>query len=322
MACGSGLLLALLIWGAVVAATPSVSHIEPLVLVGRQGSRDDRDVFLQDNLPKSRGPVATRMLFNSPVKMLQEKLQQKLQRQQQQQQQGPAQVHAVVEQARSQHAGVLGAQAAKSAQHLPVTSSGRTSKQSNGVATTQPVLPDRTVLPPRGPRSLPKAPGTNHTSGQQQQQQQLSWMDARPLTELSAAAASPAAAAPPLPPTGGGASNGRAGNAPDCSSEFDPARPDDFVAVPQGSDQLLLSWKNGDPSACVDLYRLDAYELRTGDRVLETTTSLTSYSLKGLRPDTEYAITVYAVNAVTDSKPATAMATTCAAAAGAVLAGG
>jgi hypothetical protein len=30
MACGSGLLLALLIWGAVVAATPSVSHIEPL----------------------------------------------------------------------------------------------------------------------------------------------------------------------------------------------------------------------------------------------------------------------------------------------------
>uniref|UniRef100_A0A383V726 Fibronectin type-III domain-containing protein n=1 Tax=Tetradesmus obliquus TaxID=3088 RepID=A0A383V726_TETOB len=96
----------------------------------------------------------------------------------------------------------------------------------------------------------------------------------------------------------------------DCRSDVEPAPPQSFTAVPLGKDKMSLSWQNGDPGICTQAYKIDAYQLKTGDRVIGTETGFSSYTLTKLVPGVEYAFTVAAVNSKGDSIPATAMSST------------
>lgn len=58
----------------------------------------------------------------------------------------------------------------------------------------------------------------------------------------------------------------------DCRSDVEPAPPQSFTAVPLGKDKMSLSWQNGDPGICTQAYKIDAYQLKTGDRVIGTET--------------------------------------------------
>ncbi|WIA11479.1 hypothetical protein OEZ85_011593 [Tetradesmus obliquus] len=78
----------------------------------------------------------------------------------------------------------------------------------------------------------------------------------------------------------------------------------------EATDKMSLSWQNGDPGICTQAYKIDAYQLKTGDRVIGTETGFSSYTLTKLVPGVEYAFTVAAVNSKGDSIPATAMSST------------
>jgi Fibronectin type III domain len=82
-----------------------------------------------------------------------------------------------------------------------------------------------------------------------------------------------------------------------------------FTATPRGNDRIELNWAPAADGICTDRVRIDGYALKSGDRVLETTTNGTSYTAKSLQKGVEYAFTVTAINAKGDSDPATAMAT-------------
>ncbi|KAF6264924.1 fibronectin type III [Scenedesmus sp. NREL 46B-D3] len=96
----------------------------------------------------------------------------------------------------------------------------------------------------------------------------------------------------------------------DCRADVEPAPPQSFTARPLGKDRINLSWQNGDPGICTVSYKIDAYQLKSGDRVIATETGMNSYTLTKLAPGVEYAFTVAAVNGKGDSIPATAMSST------------
>jgi hypothetical protein len=52
----------------------------------------------------------------------------------------------------------------------------------------------------------------------------------------------------------------------------EPASPQSFIATAVGKDKINLSWQNGDPGICTLSYKIDAYQLKTGDRVIGTET--------------------------------------------------
>jgi hypothetical protein len=52
----------------------------------------------------------------------------------------------------------------------------------------------------------------------------------------------------------------------------EPASPQSFTATAVGKDKINLSWQNGDPGICTLTYKIDAYQLKTGDRVIGTET--------------------------------------------------
>jgi hypothetical protein len=58
----------------------------------------------------------------------------------------------------------------------------------------------------------------------------------------------------------------------DCRTDVEPASPQSFTATAVGKDKINLSWQNGDPGICTLTYKIDAYQLKTGDRVIGTET--------------------------------------------------
>ncbi|KAF8070886.1 hypothetical protein HT031_000967 [Scenedesmus sp. PABB004] len=106
----------------------------------------------------------------------------------------------------------------------------------------------------------------------------------------------------------GGAATAPDGASPGCVADAAPYAPAELKARPVGSDKLALTWSNGNAGICAPEYRVDAYALKTGDRVAEAKVSATSFTLSQLQRGVEYAITVTALNAAGDSTPATAMA--------------
>lgn len=53
-----------------------------------------------------------------------------------------------------------------------------------------------------------------------------------------------------------------------CRADVEPAPPQAFTAMPLSKDKINLSWQNGDFGICTDIFRIDAYQLKTGDRVI------------------------------------------------------
>jgi hypothetical protein len=101
-----------------------------------------------------------------------------------------------------------------------------------------------------------------------------------------------------------------AGSASGCNHSREPRAPLDFTATADGSSSSIkLTYGNGDTSICTQFYSIDAYELKTGDRVAEIDTVYNAYTLTGLRQGVEYVFTVSAVNSVGDSVPDTAYCT-------------
>ncbi|WIA31564.1 hypothetical protein OEZ86_002453 [Tetradesmus obliquus] len=127
-----------------------------------------------------------------------------------------------------------------------------------------------------------------------------------------AGAAADSAAQQQMPPPGPMDSNGvqNMQNGASCRADVEPAAPQGFVATPDGTGRITLSWGNKDASICTDSFKIDGYVLKTGDPVISTQTGSTSYTLTQLQPGVEYAFTIAAVNSKGNSTPATAMAST------------
>ncbi|WIA31565.1 hypothetical protein OEZ86_002454 [Tetradesmus obliquus] len=76
-----------------------------------------------------------------------------------------------------------------------------------------------------------------------------------------------------------------------------------------GGSSIKLTYGNGDRSICTQHFSIDAYELKTGERVAEIETVYNAYTLTGLHRGVEYVFTVSAVNPAGDSVPDTAYCT-------------
>jgi hypothetical protein len=97
-----------------------------------------------------------------------------------------------------------------------------------------------------------------------------------------------------------------ADSAPGCQPNKEPKAPVDFTATADSSNSIKLTYGNADTSICMQFYSIDAYELKTGDRIAEIQTVYNAYTLTGLRQGVEYVFTVSAVNSAGDSVPDTA----------------
>lgn len=117
------------------------------------------------------------------------------------------------------------------------------------------------------------------------------------------------APAPATPPAAAAAPMHVADSNPGCRHSQEPKAPVDFTATADGGSSIKLTYGNGDRSICTQHYSIDAYELKTGERVAEIETVYNAYTLTGLHRGVEYVFTVSAVNPAGDSVPDTAYCT-------------
>jgi hypothetical protein len=128
--------------------------------------------------------------------------------------------------------------------------------------------------------------------------------------KAAAAGASMNKPAPAATPAAAGAAPASVADAmPGCKHSQEPKAPLDFTATADGSSSIKLTYGNGDTSICTQFYLIDAYELKTGERVADIETVYNAYTLTGLRQGVEYVFTVSAVNSAGDSVPDTAYCT-------------